>query len=208
MFKVSTTAPGYRQTLRRYMRARGKTHREVVERWAQQANLRMASSESRGGVRRAKLSMHPMGASADPEKGGKTYKGRFYYAEQASLGVKKGAGGNIVMRPAAKRSWAKRRSARGAMAAGFLTSGRKHGLRKRGTKATRARAGGSAARSTGQMRGRGRKPHAISINAVAGSYEVGRRTMARAIDHVVRDADDFARKLLQKTNDRAMAGTL
>ncbi len=191
------------------MRARrDKTHPEVVEHFARQANFRMAGSESRGGVKRASLSKFPLNASADPERGGKTYKGRLFYAEQASLGVKKGAGGNIVMRPAAKRSWNKRRSARGAMAAGFLTSARRHGLKKRGNKTAQPRSGGSASRSIGRMSGRRKNLRATSINAVEGSFEVARGTMDKAIRYVIRDAHDYALREIQKQNDRAMSGRI
>ena len=205
MFKAKTDTSHYRGVMEKYARARGKTNAEVVQRAAQQANFRMVASENRGGVKRAKMGMHPLNATADPQKGGNTYKNRFYFAEQASLGVKKGAGGTIVMRPAAYRSYAKRRSARGAMAAGFLQSARELGLRKRGAKSVQPRSGGSASKSIGR-KPRGRRMLAISVNMVAGSYEVANKTMDTAIRRTITDMNQFANKLIQKTNDQFQHG--
>lgn len=198
MIQITTNVPEYNAVITRYGAARRKTHAEVVTRMGAQANFRFARSEARGGVKRAKLSKHPLGAAADPRKGGKTYKGRFYYAEQASLGVKKGAGGQIVMRPKTLESYTRRRKSRGAIAAGGLVSARKMGLRKRGAKSLQPKPGGSASKSVG-TRAKG-ELRAISINRVNGSYEVGRSAMDRAIKDTIRDAGEFLDRL-QKTND-------
>ena len=147
--QVKTNHRDYAAVMKLYGRARRKTHNEVVSRVAQQANFRCVASEARGGVRRAKLGMFPLNAAGDPQKGGKTFKNRFFYAERASHGVKKGAGGEIIMRPAAFKAYNKRRSGRGAMAAGFLVSARRLGLKKKGAKSVQPRSGGSASKSTG-----------------------------------------------------------
>ena len=205
MFKAKTNVSHYTGVLEKYGRARGKTNAEVVQRAAQQSNFKMVASENRGGVRRAKLGMFPLNATGDPSKGGTTYKNRFFYAHQASFGVKKGAGGNIVMRPAAYRAWTKRRSAKGAMAAGFLRSARQLGLRKRGAKSVQPRSGGSASKSIGR-KPRGRKMMAISVNMVEGSFEVGSKTMDNAIRRTITDMNQFANKLIQELNDRTERG--
>lgn len=203
MLKTTTNVTEYRKVMDDYARARGKSHAEVIERAAQQANFRLVASEKRGGVPRAKLGMFPLGATANPDKGGRTYKQRFYFALMASRGVKKGAGGAMVMLPAARRAYARRRSAKGAMAAGFLVSARKLGLKKRGPKGAQPRQGGSASRSSA------RRPvkktggyRAESINAVKGSYEVGKTPMDRAISATLRDMRQFANKILQETNNQ------
>lgn len=205
MLKTSDNFPDYKATMDKYARARGMNHAEVIERAARQANFKMVASENRGGVRRAKMGMFPLNATADPQKGGSTYKNRFYYAMMSSMGVKKGAGGRVVMRPAAYRAYTRRRSARGAMAAGFLVSAKKLGLRKRGAKSVQPRAGGSASKSSARRPRFGRLK-AASINAVNGSYEVGKGTMDKAIGFVLRDMHGWANKLLQQTNSEFEKG--
>lgn len=198
--KVKTNAPDYVDTLRLYGRARKMSHDAVVNRFAQQANFYCVKSEKQGGVKRAKLGKFPLNATADPQKGGKTYKQRFFYAERASHGVKKGSGGKIVMRPAAFKAYNKRRTAKGAMAAGFLQSARELGLKKRGPKDAQVKPGKSASRSKGHLAGVTAK--AYSINAVEGSYEVGRITMDSAIAYVIKDSHNYAIGLLERDADK------
>ena len=197
---IKTSAPDYARVMQKYGAARGKTHVEVVNRAAAQANFRCAAPEARGGVPRAKLGKFPLNAAADPSKGGNSFKNRFYFAEQSSLGVKKGAGGDVVLRPKAYASFKKRRAAKGAIAAGFLESARKLGLKKQGAASLRRKPGGSASKSAGTKATTRLK--AVSVNAVEGSYEVGKRVMDRAILATIRDMDEFANKLLQEINDK------
>ena len=202
--KTKTNWRDYNQVLTKYGRARGMAHVDVINRAASQANFRCAASEKAGGVPRAKLGKHPLNATADPRKGGNSYKNKFYYAEQASLGVKKGAGGTVTMRPAAYKSYAERRRAKGAMAAAFLVSARKLGLKKRGAKSVQPRSGSKSNKSVG-IKAR-RQMKAVSINVIDGSYEVGRPVMDRAIRRTIRDMDQFANKLLQDTNNKFQSG--
>lgn len=206
MVKVTTNASDYKSTLRLYGRVRKMAHVDVVNRFAMRVNFRLVNKDTDGGVRRAKLGMFPLNAAADPEKQKKNFKGRFFYANAAALGVKKGSGGTVRMRPAAKRLWSKRRSAKGAMAAGFLVSARKLGLKKKGAKSVQAVPNGSASKSVGKI-AKGRKRIAAeSVNAVEGSYEVGKRTMDKAIDYVIDDQRTWALKEIQKANDKASRG--
>ena len=163
---------------------------------------RLVGSEKKGGVKRAKIGKFPLNATANPDKGGKTRKQKFYYALMAQRGHKRGLG----IGAAATKEYNLRRSAKGAMAAGFLVSARKLGLKKRGGKAVQPRAGGSALRSIGRRGKPFRKILATSTNAVEGSFEVAQKTMDRAVVAVIRDARKFALNLLQETNNKFQHG--
>lgn len=198
---ITTNYFDYVKVIERYGRARKKTHAEVITRLAQQANFRCVASERKGGVKRADLTQFPVNAGAAPEKQKKGYKGRFWYAHQAKRGVKKGKGGDIVMRPKAQAAWARRRSAKGAMAAGFLMSAKRLGLKKKGAKSLQPKPGGSASKSSGIKASVGLKMRATSVNAVEGSFEVGRYYMDKAIAAQLTDMDQFVDEL-QKTNNQ------
>ena len=96
----------------------------------------------------------------------------------------------------------KGRSASGAMAAGFLKSAHLLGVKKKGAKNIQAAPGGSASRSKGQKAKGDMRAH--SINKVAGSYEVGRKTMIKAIKRVVDDMREFAEKLIEENGEQAV----
>ena len=211
--QIKVNSPQYNAVLESYRKARGKTHQEVINRVAQQCNFRCVRPQTKGGVKRAKLGKFPLNATSDPLRGGKTKKQRFFYAQAAKRGAKKGkpapfkVTGNIAggagdrhLTRAAISLRNRRRAAKGAMAAGFLVSARKLGLRKRGPKGAQPEAGKSASRSTGD-RSTGRL-QAESINAVEGSFEVGKPAMDRAIAATIVDMQQFATKLLQDTNNR------
>ena len=96
----------------------------------------------------------------------------------------------------------KGRSASGAMAAGFLKSAQLLGVKKRGAKNIQPAPGGTASKSKGQKAVGDMAAH--SINKVAGSYEVGRKTMLKAIKRVIADMRDFAEKLIEEAADEAI----
>ena len=184
--------------MRLYARVRrDKTEPEIINRAGGQACF-----QAMGKTPKAKLGKFPLNATANPEKGGKTYKQRIFYA----LAAKQGATKPGVF-DAANKLYKRRRSAKGAIAAGFFRP-----MRQLGFKSTRnplkggIEATGTAGLSRGKKArsGRGRM-EAKSINEVDGAFEVGGPAMEQAIPIVIADMQDWATRQLQKTNNRFSA---
>lgn len=239
---ITTNVPEYVRIMDLYGKARKKTHQEVINRAAAQANFfchNKPNGKNGGGVKRMSLKKWPLRLVDRPKrktdssvtgkaqtrgkrtrretasfgnKGGlKGFRSAFWHALASGLrrtpsnhweiyrGVYRGEG-NLKE---ATRIFERRADKRGAMAAGFLVGARKMGLKNKGAKDAQPKAGGSASRSTGAKATARLK--ASSVNAVKGSYEVGRETMERAIRFVLKDMEGHALKLLQEQNDKAMA---
>ena len=193
-----------------YKKARRISHADIINRIGAQANFACVDPEAKGGAPRAKLGKFPLNGRADPRKGGRGAYGspqRYYYARAAALGVKKGKGGKIVMRPKAYEAWARKRKAKGAVVAGCLVCAHKLGLKKKGPKGAQPIPGETASTSKGVKAKPKENVHAYSINKVLGSGEVLGPAMESAIHYyVIHDMGPHAQKIIDKRADRLKAG--
>lgn len=133
----------------------------------------------------------------NPELKRNTYKKRLFYAVCAGAGIKKGSGGEEVMKPAAISIYKRRVKSAGAIKAGFIEC-----IKDLGFKNMRARtfAGGSASKSRGKLSKR-HKLEARAFNNVAGAGKIAYQPMEQAKRHVVQTENDWAIRRLQKVNN-------
>ena len=93
----------------------------------------------------------------------------------------------------------RRRSRSGSMAAGFFESAKKLGYKLKGNAKVRAWTSGSAIKSIGRKATK-EALKAFSVNRVTGSFEVGNKVMAKAIDKAVRKELKFAYSKLDENS--------
>lgn len=199
MIRTRTNSREWASTLALYGRVRrNMSEPEIVNRAGGNACFRAVKE-----TKKAKLGTFPLNATTDPEKGGRTYKQKFFYARAAQRGVKKGAG----IKAAATQERNRRRAARGAIAAGFLNPA-KHLGRRVSSRVLRGgiEPGGTVSKSRGtKARGGLRRQVARAVNAVEGSGNVAAPAMQRAISHTVADMRSWAIRQLQKEANRFSA---
>jgi len=133
----------------------------------------------------------------NPELKRNTRQKRLFYALAAGAGIKKGSGGEEVLKPAAIGIYKKRKKSAGAIKAGFIEC-----IKDLGFKNMRARtfAGGSASRSHGKQSKR-HKLRATAFNNVAASADIAWQPMERAKREVIQKEHDWAIKRLQRANN-------
>lgn len=133
----------------------------------------------------------------NPELKRNTRQKRLFYALAAGAGIKKGSGGEEVLKPAAIGIYKKRKKSAGAIKAGFIEC-----IKDLGFKNMRARtfAGGSASRSHGKQSKR-HKLRATAFNNVAASADIAWQPMERAKRDVIQKEHDWAIKRLQRANN-------
>ena len=133
----------------------------------------------------------------NPELKRNTRQKRLFYALAANAGIKKGSGGEEVLKPAAIGIYKKRKKSAGAIKAGFIEC-----IKDLGFKNMRARtfAGGSASKSKGNL-SKKHKLKARAFNNVAASGGVAYQPMERAKRDVIQSEHDWAIKRLQRANN-------
>ena len=174
-----------------WAKARKRTHDEVINHFGSQACLWAVKFTPK-----AALGKFPLNATADPEKGGKTHKQRFYYALAAKTGARRGEG----IKDKARNRYKKRRSGSGFLRAGFLRPASELGAKVR----SMPRPGGEADRSKG-TKSRGGRQRAKSFNNAEGSGDIAYKPMQKAMGTVAKLEGNFAIRRLQKANNRFSA---
>ncbi len=91
----------------------------------------------------------------------------------------------------------KRRMRSGAIAAGFIASAKRAGLTRKGQKNIQPIPGGTASKSVYNAATEN-DLKAFTVNKVAGSFNVGRRTMIKAVVDTMDDMLDYAQEKLNK----------
>jgi len=167
--------------------SRGKSHADCINHFGKWSLINAMKKTPK-----AKLGKFPFNQTANPEKGGKTYKQKFYYAMAASAGV---APENIKS-VAIKMYRAKRRSS-GAIKAGFIKPLQMLG----GIPKSRAFAGGSASKSRGR-RAKDKSLKAMSFNNVEASGSVAYFPMMAAMKETAVRQHTWAINRLQKANNK------
>jgi hypothetical protein len=132
----------------------------------------------------------------NPQKGGKTFKQKLLYAMASKNGIRKGKGGNKVMRPYVDKVYKSRVRGIGVVKAGFIKPATDLGKQM----AIKPYGGGSASKSKGQKSIRFRMK-AKSFNEVSGSGIHGYKPMQRAMAFVVHKEHNWAINRLQKANN-------
>lgn len=98
----------------------------------------------------------------------------------------------------------KRRMRSGAMAAGFFASAKRAGFKLKGNKQIQPIKGGSASKSVYHAATENNLK-AYTINKVAGSFNVGRKVMTKAVIDVIEDMAGEAEKRFRKIAQKAVA---
>ena len=91
----------------------------------------------------------------------------------------------------------KRRMRSGAIGTGFFASAKRAGLKKKGARKVQPIKGGSASKSVYHA-ATDNNLKAFTVNKVAGSYEVGRKVMTKAVIAVIDDMAAYAEEQFEK----------
>ena len=168
---------------------RWASHDDCINNFAKKACLRAMKLTPK--TPPSKFSPH------NPELKRNTRQKRLFYALAAGAGIKKGSGGDKVLKPAAIGIYNDRKKSAGAIKAGFIEC-----IKDLGFKNMRARtfAGGSASKSKGKQSKR-HKLKATAFNNVAASADIAWQPMERAKRDVIQKEHDWAIKRLQRANN-------
>lgn len=190
MVKARTNYTQWATMQKNWMKAkRWASHDDCINNFAKKACLKAMKLTPK--TPPGKFSPH------NPELKRNTRAKRLFYAVCAGAGIKKGSGGDEVMRPAAISIYKRRVKSAGAIKAGFIEC-----IKDLGFKNMRARtfAGGSASKSKGNL-SKKHKLKARAFNNVAASGGVAYQPMERAKRHVIQTENDWAIKRLQRANN-------
>tara|TARA_R110002051_G_scaffold308000_1_gene379328 strand:- start:2493 stop:3086 length:594 start_codon:yes stop_codon:yes gene_type:complete len=168
---------------------RWASHDDCINNFAKKACLKAMKLTPKS--TKGKFSPH------NPELKRNTRKKRLFYAIAAGAGIKKGSGGEEVMKPAAISIYKRRVKSAGAIKAGFIEC-----IKDLGFKNMRARtfAGGSASKSRGKL-SKTHKLEARAFNNVSASGSVAYQPMEQAKRHVIQSEHEWAVKRLQRANN-------
>jgi len=190
MVKARTNYTQWATMQKNWLKAkRWASHDDCINNYAKKASLKAMKLTPK--TPKGKFSQH------NPELKRNSYKKRLFYAIAAGAGVKKGTGGEEIMKPAAISIYERRKKSAGAIKAGFIEC-----IKDLGFKSMRARtfAGGSASKSKGNL-SKKHKLKARAFNNVAGSGGVAYQPMEQAKRHVIQTENDWAIKRLQRANN-------
>lgn len=192
MIKAKTNHKEWQKAMNLWLKAsRNKSHADCVNYFGKWSLINAIKKTPK-----AKLGKFPFNATANPDKGGKTYKQRFFYA----MAAKMGATGDEV-KPLAEKLYKRKRASAGVMKAGFVKPLKAFA----GYNKTRVFSRGSASRSKGvNAKGGGtfNKLTAKSLNAVPGSGKVAYIPMQLAKRETVIRQKSWAINRLQKANNK------
>ena len=190
MVKARTNYTQWATMQKQWLKAkRWASHDDCINNFAKKACLKAMKLTPK--TTKGKFSPH------NPELKRNTYKKRLFYAIAAGAGIKKGNGGEEVLKPAAISIYKRRVKSAGAIKAGFIEC-----IKDLGFKNMRARtfAGGSASKSKGNL-SKKHKLKARAFNNVAASGDIARQPMERAKRDVIQSEHDWAIKRLQRANN-------
>ena len=190
MVRAKTNVVQWSAMQKQWLKAkRWASHDDCINNFAKKACLRAMKLTPK--TAKGKFTQH------NPEQKRNTYKKRLFYALASGSGIKKGSGGDKVLKPAAIGIYEQRKSSAGAIKAGFIEC-----IKDLGFKNMRARtfAGGSASRSHGKQSKR-HKLRATAFNNVAASADIAWQPMERAKRDVIQKEHDWAIKRLQRANN-------
>ena len=194
MVKARTNYTQWAAMQKQWLKAkRWASHDDCINNFAKKSCLRAMKLTKRTTIN--KYHKH------DPRRRRNTYKKRLFYAVCAGAGIKKGSGGEEVMKPAAISIYKRRVKSAGAIKAGFIEC-----IKDLGFKNMRARtfAGGSASKSKGKL-SKAHNLKASAFNNVSASGKVARQPMEQAKRHVIQTENDWAIKRLQRANNKFSA---
>lgn len=190
--KAKTNNKQWQKSMNAWLKAsRGKSHADCVNHFGKWSLIGAIKKTPK-----AKLGKFPFNQTANPDKGGKTYKQKFYYAMAASMG----ATGEQV-KPLAQKLYKRRRSSVGVMKAGFIKPLKAFG----GYNKSRVFSGGTAAKSRGvKAKGKSsfRKLEATSFNNVPGSGKIAYHPMQMAKREAAQRQHKWAIDRLQRANNK------
>ena len=190
MVKARTNVTKWSAMQKQWLQAkRWASHDDCINNFAKKACLQAMKLTKK--TTKGKFSPH------NPELKRNTRENRLFYAIAAGAGIKKGTGGEEVLKPAAISIYKRRVKSAGAIKAGFIEC-----IKDLGFKNMRARtfAGGSASKSRGKL-SRKHKLLATAFNNVAASGDIARQPMEQAKRHVIQKEHDWAVKRLQRANN-------
>lgn len=188
MAKATTNAKQWQAAMKTWLRAkRLATHDDCINHFAKQSCIKAMVKTPK-----ARKGSWPLGATANPEKGGRTKKQKIFYALAAKGGATRGKG----IKAAAMKIYTARRRGIGAIKAGFIKPAKELGAKL----GARTFGRGSASRSRGYL-SRRLKMKATAVNNVPGAGTVAYRPMEAAKAEVVRKEHQWAIRRLQKANN-------
>jgi len=190
MVKAKTNYTKWATMQKNWLKAkRYASHDDCINNFAKKACLKAMKLTPK--TTKGKFSPH------NPELKRNTRAKRLFYAIAAGAGIKKGSGGEEVMKPAAIGIYKRRVKSAGAIKAGFIEC-----IKDLGFKNMRARtfAGGSASKSKGKL-SKAHNLKASAFNNVSASGKVARQPMEQAKRHVIQSEHEWAIKRLQRANN-------
>lgn len=187
--KVKSNADAWKAGMRAWLKAKRRaSHDDCINKFGSESCFKAMQFTPK--TPRGKITVY------NPNKGGKTYRQRLLYALAAKRGIKKGKGGEKIMRPYVDKIYKSRLKGIGVVKAGFIKPATQLGKKM----AINPYSGGSASKSRGQKSVRF-KMKAKSFNEVPGAGSVGYKPMDRAMAFVVQKEHNWAIKRLQKANN-------
>ena len=190
MVKAKTNYTKWATMQKNWLKAkRYASHDDCINNFAKKACLKAMRLTLK--TSKVKISQH------NPELKRNTYKKRLFYAVCAGAGIKKGTGGEEVMKPAAISIYERRKKSAGAIKAGFIECIKDLGFKNMRMKTL---PGGSASKSKGKLSKKHRL-RATAFNNVSASGSVAYQPMERAKRHVIQTENDWAVKRLQTANN-------